>query len=130
VETEQLRLWLLIQPRPTKVVAIDANEQVHELDIKKTMTWKSVADSLLALDPVKLQAFEGDKLLRATKPGELEPEEDDEEGQLVVQDPESQRLIVFAKLLAEGYKHANGVAFQTLSGRNRSRAHFAQPSKS
>lgn len=114
MDAETLRLWLLQHPRPTKVVVVDGNADRHELEIKKTMTWKAVAQSLLALEPDKIQAYDGDKLARATSAADQEPEPEDDDV-AIVQDPESQRLIVFAKLLAEGYKHANGVAFQTLS---------------
>lgn len=113
MDVEQLRTWLLLQPRPSKVVIVDSNADRHELEVKKTMTWKSVAESVLALDPEKIEAYDGEKLARAIKPAEMVDE--DEEEEVVVTDPESQRLIVFGKLLASAYQHANQTAFTTLS---------------
>jgi len=115
VDAESLRAWLLLQPRPTKVVVVDANADRHELEIKTGATWKSVAESLIAMAPDKLEAYDGAKLVRAKIAAELAGDADEEEDELVVADPESQRLIVFARLIAEAYQHANHEAFETLA---------------
>ena len=115
MDPEALRSWLLLQPRPTRVVVLDANADRHELEVKAGATWKSVAESLIAMAPEKLEAYDGAKLVRAKLAADLGGEQDDEEEDLVVADPESQRLIVFGRLLAEAYQHANHEAFETLA---------------
>ena len=116
MDAEQLRAWLMIQPRPSKVVFVDANGDRHELEVSKTMTWKSVAESGMALDPEKMEAYTADKLSRAAKKADFVDEnEAPGEEDVLVNDPESQRMVIFARLIADAYRHSNETAFRTLS---------------
>jgi hypothetical protein len=113
---DEIRRWLMIHPRPTRVVVIDMNGVSSTIEHRKTMTYKALAESIAALEPETLQAWERENLIRVKKVTDAEEPEEEQEAEVTqVQDPESQRLIVFARLLAEGYRHANETAFKTLS---------------
>lgn len=116
---KQIRLYLMRPPRPTKV-RITSGDKQTTLDIPKNRpNWASLGESIEALDPDLLEFFDGDKFLRAVSAEQLEDERTNvptkgPTGQAIVEaDPETQRLIKFAELLADAHKFAQ-VAFDKM----------------
>ncbi len=111
-----IRGWLLCQPHPSSLRILGADDAEHKFAIENGSSWVRVAESVHALQPVLLEALNAKgELIRATRPNEVDEEEEEQTESFAVSDPESQRLIVFAKLLADAYKHSNDVAFDKLA---------------
>jgi hypothetical protein len=111
---EEMRAWLLIQPRPAYLQITAADHSSHRLDIANGVHWIQVAQSVMALDPEVVECFAADgKTLRVIKPKEKRGADDDDDDDEVIEvsDPETQRLVVFARLIAEAYRHSTDVAF-------------------
>ena len=88
---------------------------VHEFKLKEGITWRAAADSIHALQPEQIEAFDKDgDFLRAIRPREVE-EEPDPETIEVVTDSETNRFVVVAKLLADAYKHSTSTAFDKMT---------------
>ncbi len=115
MEPRDLRSWLICAPRPAAVRIAAADGQKHELAISNGMKWIDVAKSVCALGPTVVEALDSKgTLLRAVRVEDLdEPEEENDEGAIAVSDPESQRLVIFARLLADAY--ANSKAFTEMA---------------
>lgn len=118
----QLRTWLMKSPRPTVITCTTANGDTT-LEIQPGQSWVNTAQTIAALEPLTVKAFNGDKFLRAVKLEELDPGDDgaDDDGSLnnhhTVQravapnTPDGQLLGYFAGLIAEAYRHSTEVAF-------------------
>jgi len=112
-----IRAWLMLQPRPKTIRVTSEGASPQKIEIDDGTRWVQVAQSLGALQPelIECLALDG-SVIRAMRPAELdeeEPEEDDG-ADVVVQDPESARLIIFARLIAEAYRHSTDVAFDKM----------------
>lgn len=116
---QEMRGWLLCQPRPAFLRILDGEQKEHRLEIAHGMAWKSVAETVCSLQPESVQCFD-DKgaLLRAIRPSEVEENDEvaAESGTVEVPaDQESARFIIVAKLIAEAYRHSTEVAFDKLA---------------
>jgi hypothetical protein len=106
-------------PRPARVIII-SGDQKHQLDLVAGARWIEVAKSVMALQPDRVEALDAKgSLIRVVRPGDQpeddDEDEDDDEGDLeAIPDAESQRLITFAKLIANAYEHSTNVAFDKL----------------
>ncbi len=114
MDSSGIRAWLLCQPRPGLVKITDGDKVVHEFKLKEGITWRAAADSIHALQPEQIEAFDKDgDFLRAIRPREVE--EEDPETIEVVTDSETNRFVVVAKLLADAYKHSTTTAFDKMT---------------
>lgn len=119
-----IRSWLITVPRPAFCRVTDASEAQHEVTLGPATNWARAAETIEALEPVRLEALDEKKgLIRATK---YDPsgEEETDDGHTVPaaprfampplpasSDPETVRLITFAGLIADAYRHSTEVAF-------------------
>jgi len=111
----ELRGWLLCQPRPAKLRIVASDEQEHRIGITDGMRWVQIAESVHALQPQLVEALdEKGGLLRAIRPEDV-AEEEDAPNVSLSQDPENARLITFARLIADAYKHSTETAFDKLA---------------
>jgi hypothetical protein len=128
--TEQLRKWLMQQPRPHSVRVTSLDGGVH--DVVCGTPWTNTADTVASLQPEHLQALNAEKqTIRALRVADLSEDwsPDDEKPvrrppppampefaiPAAAMDPESARFVLFARLLSEAYKHSTQVAFEKLS---------------
>lgn len=127
MNARQIRGWLLIQPRPS-MLRITSNGNVSALEIAPGQSWIAVATSVEALEPDLVEAFAGDKLLRAVRPNDQEAPPDDDAGSssspsygpppapssVLTHDASVALLDRFAHHIAEAYRHATDVSFDRL----------------
>ena len=122
MNSSDLRLWTMQMPRPSCVRVTTTDGAQHELACGPTakVGWKKLADTLAALDWQLIEALD-DKgnLIRATRP-ERDEDEDESAAQPMVaapqgSDPETQRFVLVAQLIAHAYKHSTDTAFERLS---------------
>jgi len=107
----QTRSWLMTQPKP-HALRITCEGEISIIEVGNT-AWVALGKTIAAKSPELIEALdEKGVLIRAVRPAE---EEDDtstrSSSSSVTRDPETIRFELFAKLLAEAYKHANEVAF-------------------
>jgi hypothetical protein len=125
MDAGSLRTWLLKQPRPSNLRIVADNGTSHKFVCPEGVRWTEVAASVMALRPDLIEAFSDDgNLLRAVRPDEEQDddeleEEDDKRAEVIDvpagADPESQRLIIFARLISDAYRHSADVAFDKLA---------------
>lgn len=113
----ELRGWLLQQPKPA-VIRCTIDGEVEEL--KPGKSWAKTAETIAALQPELLQAYDAaGKLIRATR-FEAEPSgkraaaAPPELPALLATDPHAALLHHFATLLHRAYEHSTQVAFEKL----------------
>jgi len=122
MDIPELRGWLLRQPRPTTVKVVTLDDQHHEVSIDPGVSWMALAQSIHALSPDRIEAYDKDgKVLRAVRPLEATagPEHIGTAAPLVLppgSDPQAVLLLHFADLLAGAYRHSTEVAFERLVG--------------
>ena len=105
MDVKEFRGWLLCQPRPTSLRIEAGDGQLHKMEILHGVRWVETANSVMSLQPVKVEAIdEKGNLLRAVRPDEVENAERVPVNASLQQDPENARLITFAQLVAEAYK--------------------------
>jgi hypothetical protein len=119
---EQLRSWLLQAPKPDALRVTCADEQIHDLQVAKNVSWRQLAETVAALRPELIEAL-GEKgvILRAVRPSE-QPDDSASSSKARAaapmptgpQDPETARFFVVANIVAEAYRHATDVAFERL----------------
>jgi hypothetical protein len=125
----KLKAWLMQQPRPAFVRVTSMDGQVNEVSCT-TSTWPKTSETIAALQPELLQAFNVEKqMLRAVRPNDdasddWQEDDSDPEGPRVpplrdvpitASDPETQRFALVAQLIAQAYQHSNSVAFDRLA---------------
>ncbi len=116
METGEIRGWLLCQPRPKWLRILAGDGQLHRLDITQGTPWVQIAESIAALKPELIEAMgEGDTLIRAVRPGEVDTKEEPEEESAQAGDPETARFILISRLLADAYRHSTEIAFERLA---------------
>jgi hypothetical protein len=99
-------------PKPS-ALRITCESEVSLIEVGST-AWVQLGKTIAAKNPDLIEALdEKGVLIRAVRPAE---EEDDTSSSAKTaasssRDPETVRFELFAKLLAEAYKHANEVAF-------------------
>jgi hypothetical protein len=120
-----IRYWLMRRPRPT-FVRVVVGKEVSEMTFDSRTSFARTAESLEAMDADRLEALDAErKLIRATKPAELDDAEQEAEPEepeappppvgAVASDPETARFVLVANLLADAYKHSTEVAFSKLA---------------
>ena len=115
MDAREVRGWLLCQPRPVSLRIEGGDGQIHEMEITHGQRWVELAQSVCALQPIKIEAFDAkNKLLRACRPDEVETVEREPRNASLEQDPENARLITFARLLSDAYRYSTEVAFDKL----------------
>jgi hypothetical protein len=115
---KEIRSWLMSQPRPTTVRVVALDGQSHTIEMAN-VSFVNVAETLLALEPDKLEAIGADgKLLRAVRPAEQGPPEPSEQDKALdafaTSDPETTRVIIFARLISDAYRHSTETAFDRM----------------
>jgi hypothetical protein len=124
VNARAIRGWLLKSPRPV-TLKLTCGENVTAITREPTQTWADVAESVEALEPDLIEAFDAKaSLIRAIRTDNLSeaPADDDtaSSGKTTdtrkAYDAETERMKVFAQLLAEAYKFATGTAFDRMIG--------------
>lgn len=133
MNAEQIRHWLMINPRPDVVRCTGVEGQIDDV-ICGQSTWVRVSETIETMRPEFLQALSKEKnVLRAIRPGEIGDEYDTDEPAapdpkqrrtptnhavtvpLAEMDPETKRLFVVAGLIADAYRHSTDVAFERLA---------------
>jgi hypothetical protein len=118
-----IRYWLMRRPRPV-FVRVVVGKEVSEMTFDARTSFARTAESLDAMDADRLEALDAErKLIRATKPAELEDEPEVEPevepepppAGAVATDPETARFVLVANLIADAYKHSTEVAFARLA---------------
>ena len=122
MDVTEIRGWLLCQPRASTLRVVTTDDRHHEVSVTSGVSWMAIAQSIHALEPALIEAYDADgKIIRAVRPQE------DVEGEqapgsppapLVLPpntDPQSAMLIHFADLLAGAYRHSTDVAFERLA---------------
>lgn len=108
----------MLQPRPAIVRVTSANGETQKLTVVPGAVWVGIAESIRALQPDLIEALDATGgFLRAVRPAEMAHDKEDDEAAAVsslAADPENARLITFAKLLAEAYKHSTETAFNKM----------------
>lgn len=121
---QEIRSWLLQAPKPDALRVTGPDDQVHDVAITRGGSWARLAESIAALRPELIEAYDaGGKLLRAVRPAEHEAAHDtivppsmgsssssSSTGMLGMGDL-SILLREFGKELSLAYRHANEVAF-------------------
>src|SRR5271156_1102974 len=116
---EQIRSWLMQEPRPAQV-RVTAGDGVRTLSISTAVTWKKWGDTIHALDPHLLEALDGQgNLIRAERPGEAHAEEPaapaaPSVAPVVADTDENRRFVLVAQLIADAYKFGTTTAFDKL----------------
>lgn len=127
MEATQIRTWLLAQPKPASVRLSCADDQTHEMEVVPGGSWARLAESIAAMEPVRIDALDAKgKLIRAVKPAEHQEHEDDDEleqgvapaakgNPLAGDDAETRRFRLVAELIAQAYRHSTDVAFNKMT---------------
>lgn len=112
---KRIRSFLVATPRPTRIVVRCEDDETQELGPAKAgTTWAGIARSIMALRPVTIQAFIGDRLERAMECDEKEASVNVTPPAAIASDPETARLTHFANLLYRAHEHTTNVAFERL----------------
>ena len=125
MNSDDIRKWLLRNPRPESV-RIEHGDDTTDMPLEgKNVRWRDVAESIEALEPVAIHAMRGGQLLRAMRfeapQPESQPEQSPAKGQAipgaelpaVLQgDPQAALLALYATEIAKAYSHATGTAFE------------------
>lgn len=116
-----LRTFLMRHPRPTKIMVGTADGD-REVAVAPDATWSHVAEAVEILSPTTIQCI-GSKgeVLRAIRADELDIEEREAAdapspymARMAIgmpKDADSARLLMFAQLLSDAYRHTTDVAF-------------------
>lgn len=117
-----IRTWIMKNPRPAllRVYSLDGKE--WDVEIKPGAAWSDTAVSIAALEPVRLEAMAPDsKLLRACVVSDLVAKEEQAAANahasfvaMQSTDPETQRLIALATLVANAHERATDAIRETV----------------
>ena len=122
MDTETLRQWLLRQPKPVRVRISGDDRETQTL--ASSGKWRELAETIGTLGAELVEALDDKgnvtRAIRAEDlvPPPIEPTTTAEEQQanaLMAADPENARLIIFARLIADAYRHSSDVAFERLA---------------
>jgi hypothetical protein len=122
----QIHKFCMLQPRPKLLRATLDDDSTQELlPPRNGQSWSKLADSIAAVKPILLEAFDDDgKLLRAKR--EDDDDDDDQRSTPALLDPETARLTHFANLLAKSYEFSTKIAFAEMAGLVRSWSDYAK----
>lgn len=116
-----VRNWLLVQPRPV-ALTLRCSDKVHELKVDPSQTWAHLAESVEAINPDIVEAYDPTgKLIRAARRDSLDATSDDDQTDTTKAsatkmelDAETARFKIFSDHLAQAYQFATGVAFERM----------------
>lgn len=123
MDANALRSFLVAAPRPAKILITSGDGEQKEIVPPKGnggVTWAAVARSIEALDPARVELFDGqDRLLRAHAFDAALPRGGSdptvaELPEILKRDAESARLALFGKLLADAHRFAVDKAFDKI----------------
>ena len=126
MNADDIRSWCMQQPRPHAVRCTNVDGLCQEVLVQGP--WTKVGETIHALRPELLEALTvTSQLIRALRPNDVSDDwTADEQPKparaesvpldlpIMSLDPESQRFALFAKLVAEAYRHSTDVAFARL----------------
>jgi hypothetical protein len=123
MNAKDIRNWCLVQPRPKKIRATMPDDTQQEIGAptRSGQSWAQVAQTLDALQPVMLEAFdETGQLLRAKRDDQDDADDGGTEQHQFkvptnITDPETVRMTHFSNLLANAYRFATETAFGKLA---------------
>jgi hypothetical protein len=123
----QLETWLKRRPRPAHLRCKLDNGETRDVELGSVRSWSKVAETVLTLETVVLEALGPDKtLLRATRLDDDDEHDDDEHddsdapgappppprgARASSYDPETERFRIYAAGISDAYKHSTNVAF-------------------
>jgi len=130
-----LETWLKRRPRPAHLRFRTASGETRDMDLGAVRSWARVADTVITLDAVSLEALAPDKsLIRATRLDDVEDADDDLDDVESLDarastppsrgarasvslgaDPETERFRIFTEAIAQAYSHATGTAFDKMA---------------
>lgn len=125
----QIRTFLLGAPKPERLRLTCADEEAHDIEVPRNVSWKKFAESIAALRPELIEAYDGEgKILRAVRPNEVEAAEpaaaapssstatSSSSSRTASANPDPILAVLdrFGVLLADAYRHANEVAFNRM----------------
>ena len=123
----QIRTFLLGSPKPERLRLTCADDEVHDLEVPRNLSWKKFAESVAALRPELIEAFDGaGKILRAVRPNEVTEEapaagsssssssSSASSSSSSTRDPMLATLDRFGTLLADAYRHSTETAFNRM----------------
>jgi hypothetical protein len=111
----RIRGFLIALPKPTRILV--RTSEGEDQEIKPGRSWAKVAETIAALDPIKLELYDADdKLLRAQRYDDADSRRSDaaEVPDSLRGDPHAAMLTHFANLLHRAYEHSTEVAFVRL----------------
>jgi hypothetical protein len=119
LDSDEIRKWLLGKPRPELVRVTTSEGETEDLDTSGNVRWRSVAETICALDPMRLEVHAGGKIIRAekidnglAKTAEVpDMEEELKIPPILSTDPETARLTHFANLLFQSTMFSQKIAF-------------------
>lgn len=112
----QIRGFLLVMPKPTKIVVTCGDGSEEEID-PKGRAYQKIAETIHALDPQHLRLFSEDgKLIRAKEYVTEDSRRSDAAAvpEALKADPQAAMLTHFANLIHRAYEHSTEVAFSRL----------------
>lgn len=127
-----LLTWLKRRPRPSHLIVKTDDGESREIDLGAVRSWANVAETVLALDAVSVEALDATKkLLRVTRIETTEADDEDLAGPGVASlpspsrgaapprapavDAETRRFELFAFHVAAAYQTGPAIAFQKLT---------------
>lgn len=124
-QSDTIRKWLLQKPRADVVRVVNSEGESEDIATTGNVRWRSIAETIDALEPMRVEAVAGGKLLRALKlksAPEIEIEQPKKAAgsnieipNILHEDPETARLMHFADLLFRSQMFATEVAFEKLT---------------
>lgn len=115
MNASRIRGFLIQLPKPSRIVVYTADNDQQE--VRPGRSWAKVADTIAALDPIKIELYDGEeKLLRAQRYDDSDSRRSDaaELPEMLRADPHAAMLTHFANLLHRAYEHSTEVAFVRL----------------
>lgn len=118
-----IRTWIMRAPRPALIRVYAKDGREFDITIKPGQAWLDTAVSIAALEPERLEAMGADEMLiRATVVSDLvkkaetsEKQEQATEVAMQATDPETQRIIVFARLLERAHDRSTTAIENTVN---------------
>jgi hypothetical protein len=118
MNAQSLQYWFRKRPVPA-TIQIFQGDKVSEYVKTEDQNWADVARSIVAMDPDKVEVYDAKgKVLRAVRFDDDEVEEQAAKAAAAKApsyDAETERMRVFATLLAEAYKFSTTVAFEKMA---------------
>lgn len=113
--SDTIRKWLIVKPRP-EIVRVITSDGEEDISTTGNVRWRAIANTIEALDPLRIEAHIAGKLERAIKLGKPEVEHSTAEAgeipAILHDDPETARFTHFSNLIAAHSKFTITTAFE------------------